>query len=120
MLFSHSFDPSTIEESIAGTNNSTYSVPGTQLSGLHQGSILPSRLPHEICAATNQNLGEGELGQDLDDTGATKTLPEMSPSNSDHDSSSLMHLHLRDPGASNTLEMLRNDFCTGRYRLFHD
>ncbi|KAL6320674.1 hypothetical protein AAG906_008674 [Vitis piasezkii] len=109
---SRSYAPSTIEESMGGTNSSTYSVPGTLLSGLHQGSILPSRFPHETCAATNQHLGERELAQELDDTGVAKILSEMSPSNSDRGSSSLVHLHLGDAGASNMLEMSQDDFCT--------
>ena len=114
MILFHSYAPSTIEESMGGMNSSTYSVPGTLLSGLHQGSILPSRFPHETCAATNQHLGERELAQELDDTGVAKILSEMSPSNSDRGSSSLVHLHLGDAGASNMLEMSQDDFCTGR------
>ena len=98
---------------MGGTNSSTYSVAGTLLSGLHQGSVLPSRFPHETCAATNQHLGERE-SQDLDDTGVAKILSEMSPSNSDRDSSSLVHLRLADAGASNRLETSQDDFSAGR------
>lgn len=110
----HSNAPSAMGESMGGTNSSTYSVAGTLLSGLHQGSILPSRFPNETCAATKQHLGERELAQGLDDTGVAKILSETSPSNSDRDSSSLVILHLQDTGASNILETSQGDFCAGR------
>ncbi|XP_028091598.1 uncharacterized protein LOC114291911 isoform X2 [Camellia sinensis] len=94
------------------TNGTMSSVTGIPSTGVHEVSVLPSRVSHETCAPAS----EADSAKDWVVAGPAEVSSELIPSKFAQGSSSKLDRRLGESGTSDTLEMLRDDFYieTGR------
>ncbi|KAL7183684.1 hypothetical protein ACSBR2_025965 [Camellia fascicularis] len=103
---------SVLEVRMGQTNGITNSVTGTPSTGVHEVSVLPSRVSHETCAPAS----EAYSVKDWVVAGPAEVSSELIPSKFAQGSSSKLDCRLGESGTGDTLEMFRDDFYieTGR------